>query len=330
MIQKLEMRKLLLLALFVAQGAIGQNKSFNIEEFYPIERSHSYVVFSVKYMGYAQVKGNFADFGGTFRYDPEDISKTSVTFHVDVASIDTDLEWRDNDLKSERWFEAETFPTITFSSKSARESATGFDITGDLTIKDVTKEITISMNPASGVLKDGRGDAMVIITGSHTIDRTEYGVEGKHWSVVKEGIAGVADDVTIEFSMLGKQIKKENYSNWVRREERPPGRLYAAYKRGDVKETFAELDKLKSETELSVSALNTVGYMLIKTGEYKDAVEVLQRNRDEFPDNANVYDSLGEAYANAGNLKKAIENYQKAIELDPTNSNAKEILRNLK
>ena len=324
------MRKLFLLALIIAQGAVGQNKSFNIEEFYPIERSHSYMNFSVKYMGYAQVTGNFADFNGTFRYDPDDISKTSVSFSVDVASIDSNLEWRDNDLKSDQWFDAEKFPMISFVSKSAKQTSAGFDIMGDLTIKDVTKEITIAMNPASGVLKDGRGDAMVIITGSYTLDRTAYGVKGERWSVIKEGIAGVANDVTVEFSMLGKQIKKENYSNWVRREERPPGRLWAAYQRGGTKEAFAELDKLKSETEVNMTPLNTVGYMLIKSGETKDAVAILEKNRDEFPDQAGVYDSLGEAYAAAGNLKKAIANYTIALEKDPANFNAKEILRNLK
>jgi len=323
------MRKLFILALIVAQGAVAQNKTFIIDEFYPIERSHSYVNFSVKYMGYAQVKGNFADFNGTFRYDPNNISKISVSFSVDVASIDSNLEWRDNDLKSDQWFDAEKFPLISFFSKSAKETASGFDLIGDLTIKDVTKEITVAMNQASGVLKDGRGDAMVIITGSHTLDRTAYGVKGERWSVIKEGIAGVADEVTVEFSMLGKQIKKENYSNWVRREERPPGRLYAAYKRGGTKETFAELEKLKSETDVNTSPLNTVGYMLIKSGETKDAITILERNREEFPDDAGVYDSLGEAYAAAGNLKKAVVNYKIALEKDPTNFNAKEILRNL-
>jgi polyisoprenoid-binding protein YceI len=323
------MRKLFMLTLIVAQGAIGQKK-FDIAEFYPIERSHSYVSFSVKYMGYAQVKGNFADFSGTFRYNPDDISKTSVSFSVDVASIDTNLEWRDNDLKSDQWFDAEKFPKITFISTSAGETDEGLQITGNLTIKDVTKEVTIPMNPASGILSDIRGDAQVIFSGSYTLDRTEYGIKGERWSRVKEGIAGVANEVTVEFSMLGKQIKKENFSNWVRNEERPPGRLYAAYKRGGTKETMAEFEKLKSEIEVNTAALNTVGYMLLKLGEYKDAIAIMEMNKETFPDESNVYDSLGEAYASSGDLKKAKANYQLAVEKDPTNLNAKEILRNFK
>ncbi|MEQ9404299.1 MAG: YceI family protein [Cyclobacteriaceae bacterium] len=323
------MRKLFLLLTIVAQGVIGQKKPFDIQEFYPIEKSHSYVSFSVTYMGYAKVQGNFADFGGTFRYNPDDISKTSVSFSVDVASIDSNLEWRDNDLKSDQWFDAENFPNITFTSKLARKTDSGFELTGDLTIRDVTKEVTLAMNPASGVLKDVRGDVQVIFSGSYTLDRTEYGVKGERWSRIKEGIAGVANEVTVEFSMLGKQIQKENFSNWVRREDRPPGRLYAAYKRGGTKEVFSELEKLKGEMEVNTAALNTVGYMLMKTGEAKDAIAIMEKNREEFPEDSGVYDSLGEAYANAGDLKKAKANYQIAVEKDPSNLNAVEILRGL-
>ncbi|MEP5610803.1 MAG: YceI family protein [Cyclobacteriaceae bacterium] len=323
------MKKLFLLALVIAQGAFGQNKPFNIDEFYPIERSHSYMNFSAKYMGYAQVKGNFADFNGTFRYDPNDISRTSVSFAVEVASIDSNLEWRDNDLKSDRWFDAEKFPVISFISKSAKQTNEGFDITGDLTIKDVTKEVTIEMNPASGVLKDIRDDAQVILSGSYTLDRTDYGVKWDRWSRVKEGIVGVANEVTVEFSMLGKQVKMGNFSNRFNREDRPPGRLYAAYKLGGTKELFTELDKVKSEIELNTFVLNTVGYFLLKSGEVKDAIKVFEKNRDEFTDDAGVYDSLGEAYAAAGDFKKAIVNYKTALEKNPSNYNAKEMLRNL-
>lgn len=323
------MRKLFLLTLIIAQGAFGQKK-FNIEEFYPIDVMHSYVSFSVVYMGYAKVQGNFSDFNGTFRYNPDDVNNTSISFSIDVASIDTNLEWRDNDLKSNRWFDAENYPKITFESTSVSKNANGLLVKGNLTARDVTKEVELQLAPASGVLTDIRGDAQVIFSGSYTFDRTEYGIAGERWSAVKEGIAGVAKEVTVDFSMLGKQIRKANYSNWVRNEERPPGRLYAAYKRGGTKECFAEFEKLKEEIEVNTAALNTVGYMLIKEEKYKDAIAVMEKNRDEFPEDGNVYDSLGEAYAFAGDLKKAKTNYQLSIEKDPDNLNAKEVLRHFK
>ena len=105
--------------------------------------------------------------------------------------------------------------------------------------------------------------------------------------------------------MLGKQIKKENFGNWVRSEQRPPGRLYASYKSQGVEGVFQEYDKMKEEMEVNSGALNIVGYYLLKLGNYDDAIAVLERNRKNFPDESNVYDSLGEAYATAGNLDKA-------------------------
>jgi len=297
--------KLFAMAVLLAQGAISQKKTFDPHEFYPIERSHSFIAFSVTYMGYAEVRGNFENFNGTFRYDPDDITRTSISFMVHTNSIDTDLEWRDNDLKSPNWLDAEKFPSIRFTSKVVSPSPSGFSVVGDLTIRDVTKEIILEMNPSSGVIDDIRGDKQVILSGTYTLDRTEYGVVGKNWSRVKEGITGVSNEITIEFSMLGKRIQKENYSNWVKREERPPGRLYAAYKRGGIKEVFQEFEKLKSEGEVSSAPLNTVGYMLLKSELYSDAIAIFERNKDEFSDESNVYDSLGEAYAASGKLKKA-------------------------
>ncbi len=303
---------------------------FQMDEIYPVEKSHSFVTFSVTYMGYAQVKGNFEDFSCTFRYDPNDLSKLSASFIVKAASIDTDLEWRDNDLKSQNWLDAETYPVISFRSKQARNTSEGFDLIGDLSIKDVTKEIVIKMNPPSGILTDIRGDKQVIFSGKYTLDRSEYNVEGKRWSQMKEGIMGVANEVTIEFSMLGKQIQKENFSNWVRNEERPPGRLYAAYKSGGVENTIDEFKKLSSEMEVNEFALGTVGQMLLKTGEIKDAISILEKNFEQFPEKIDAINTLGSAYATSGKIKEAQGQFKKSLDVDEHNVYATEILRHLK
>ena len=317
-----------ILAIVWVLGASSQSQ-FDIGEFYPAEQSHSFVAFSVTYMGYAKVRGNFEEFDCSFRYDPEDITKTSVTFSVKTASIDSDLEWRDNDLKSANWLDVEQFPEITFSSTRIIPGDEGFQVVGDLTIKAVTKEVTIDMDPPSGVLKDVRGDKMVIFSGSHTLDRTEYGVEGKRWSQVKEGIAGVASDVTIEFSMLGKQLQIDNLTGFVRNEERPPGRLHAAYKSDGVENAFTEFEKLKGETEVNEFALGTVGMLLLRSGETQDAIAILAKNAEEFPDKTAVLNALAEAHATAGDLESAKQQYLKTMEIEEGNAHAKEVLRYL-
>lgn len=312
--------------------ANAQDSIFNIHEFYPIENSHSYIEFSVKYMGFAMVKGRFQKFKGTFKYDENDISKTSVSLWIDVNSIDTDHDRRDKDLKSEDWFDAEKFPNITFVSKQIITTESGFELTGNLTIKTFTREVVIKMNQASGILKDIRGDSQVIFTGETTIDRTDFGVQGERWSAVKEGITGVADEIKIEVSILGKQINEGNFKNRVRNETRPQGRIYKAISQNGVQAGLHIYEEMMvdSESNLDSRTLNIAGIMLLKEGKINEAIEVFRRNVEEFSDEADLYNSLAEALAVSGNLEEAKINYQKTLEKDANNQNAREILRHLK
>lgn len=209
-----------LILFLISNYAIAQDNSFDIKKIYPIETSHSYLQFIATYMGYAEVKGNFADFYGSIYYDPADLSQTSVSFQIDTKSIDTNNDWRDRDLRSANWFEAETYPHIKFSSTGINEGEDGFSIIGDLTIKAETKQVEIPMQPVIGVIRDIRGDDQVIFKGSYTLNRKEYGVMGKNWSQIKEGIAALSDEITIEFSILGKRINESNLSNFLRNKEK--------------------------------------------------------------------------------------------------------------
>lgn len=319
------------LVFFTFSIAKTQSSDFNLSQIYPIEESHSYVGFSVKYMGYAKVKGRFENFNGSIRYDENNLSKTSVSFAVNVGSIDTDNDWRDNDLKSDNWFDAENFPHIQFISQKVEERDNGFNIVGEMTIKDVTKTVTIKMEPPSGVLKDLRGDNQVIFNGTFSINRKEFGVEGKNWSRVKEGITAVSDEVEIELTILGKQILKDNFKNWVRNPERAQGKLYQiASNEGVDKALQAFQEMLKThEKEASAAPLNIAAYMFLKEEKYDIALPLLEANMNAFPDDPNVYDSYAEALMWSGKKKKAIKYYKMAIEKNPSNMNAKEVLRHL-
>jgi len=304
---------------------------FNMSQIFGIDRGHSYVGFLVKYMGFARVRGRFTDFSGAIRYDENDITKTSATIIIKTESIDTDLDFRDRDLKSDNWFDVEKYPTIKFQSKRAAKTELGFDIIGDLTIKNVTKEVKIRMAQPSGVQNDVRGDSQVICTGSITIDRNDYGVEGKNWSRVVEGIMAVAPEIEIELSLLGKQINVSNFRNRVRNIKSPQGKIYKLIAESGIETGIEEFNKLKSENESEIheGILNIVGYMLLKEGNIDEAIEVFEQNADAYSDSPNVYDSLGEAYAVKGDKKNAIKYYEISLEKDPLNANALEVLRHL-
>ncbi|MEO0553994.1 MAG: YceI family protein [Bacteroidota bacterium] len=325
-------KNIIVLILLIATSQLMGQDEIDISKFYPIEASHSYVGFSVKYMGYAQVRGRFETFQGTVYYDELDIKKTSISFSIDVGSIDTDLNWRDRDLKSANWFNADTFPKITFISKKVVPNVNGFNVTGDLTIKDVTQEVTLAMDPASGVLNDARGDSQVIFTGKAQVDRTTYHVEGKNWSAVREGITAVDKLANIELSILAKRINEKNYRNWVRNANNPPGKYYKLLNETGLQEALKAFDEAKAapDSKLNAGALNTVGYMLLKEGRTLEALQVFKKNAEVFSDDSNTYDSYAEALAAAEKFDESKEQYMKSLTLNPDNQNAKEILRRFK
>jgi polyisoprenoid-binding protein YceI len=232
-------------------------------------------------MGYAKVKGRFADFKGTVRYDENNLENTSISLLINIESINTDLDWRDNDLKSDAWFDAEKFPVMTFLSKKIIPRGMAFDVVGDLTIRDVTKEIIITMNPPSGVLKDTGGDSQVIFTGEFTIDRTDYGVAGERWSKIKENIAGVGNDVAIEISILGKRLNERNLTGFFRNEESAHSKIYKSYNESGIEAALSTFDNLKETDErLSMRTMRMVGRLLVLNNKIDDAIRVYQKNSE--------------------------------------------------
>jgi polyisoprenoid-binding protein YceI len=174
--------KKIFLFVFLSYSAIAQDK-LDLSQLFPIEASHSYVEFTVTYMGYARFKGRFTDFSGLVRYDQKDLSHTSASLSIKTESIDTDNDFRDKDLKSENWFDVVKYPTIVFASKKSVAVSGGLEITGDLTIKGITKEVVLKMQPPSGIVKDVRGDLQVIFNGTTKIDRTEFGLRERTGAV---------------------------------------------------------------------------------------------------------------------------------------------------
>ena len=112
--------------------------------FHP-DKTHSNVGFKVRHLGISNVRGSFGEYEATVEFDPEDMSTLSVVATIQTSSVDTGNERRDNHLRSDDFFNAEEFPTLQFVSKEVRDLEDGeFKLVGDLTIRDVTKEIALN------------------------------------------------------------------------------------------------------------------------------------------------------------------------------------------
>lgn len=114
-------------------------------ETYKIDPVHSAVAFTVRHF-VAKVPGRFKDFNGTITVDRKDLTKSTAEATIQVASIDTENQKRDDHLRSADFLDAAKFPTIKFKSKAWKKTgADTYDVTGDLTIKDVTKEVVLKV-----------------------------------------------------------------------------------------------------------------------------------------------------------------------------------------
>jgi polyisoprenoid-binding protein YceI len=169
------------------------------QDTYKIDPVHSEVSFKVRHL-LAKVSGRFTKFSGDIKIDTKNISKSSVEVSIDVASINTDVEARDNHLRSDAFFDVAKYPTITFKSTSVREVAKGkLEITGDFTIHGVTKRITFPITNAGTQAGPKPGTVVAgFIDGALTIDRQEYGVS--------YGKGMVGDEVAISLNIEAGKV----------------------------------------------------------------------------------------------------------------------------
>jgi polyisoprenoid-binding protein YceI len=128
------------LAAALAIPSLAATSTWNIDPF------HANAQFMVKHLGISTVQGDFTKISGTIMLDDQDITKSSVSATIDVSSVDTRVSRRDDDLKSPNFFDATKYPTMTFQSTKIEKTGDGaLKVTGNLTIKDVTKEVTFDV-----------------------------------------------------------------------------------------------------------------------------------------------------------------------------------------
>ena len=185
------------LGLFMFLALVSATAVFAADT-YVIDPNHTSFNFTVKHMMISNVPGGFDKFSGTITYSPTDLTNSKADITIDVSSIDTKIDKRDAHLKSPDFFDAAKFPAITFVST---KFTPGY-ITGNLTIKGVTKVVTIPVSIA-GPVKTMMGTQAIGITGSLTINRQDYGV---NWNkTLDQGGVAVSDDVNIAISIEADQ-----------------------------------------------------------------------------------------------------------------------------
>lgn len=176
------------IALFAATGVNAQSK-------WNVDASHSNVKFSVSHLVVSEVEGSFRKFDGTIDAPTEDFNNATINFTVDVASVNTDNDKRDEHLKSDDFFNAEKYPKMIFKSTSFKKGkGNNYTLEGNLTIRDVTKKVKMNVT-YGGTMKDPWGNTKAGFKTTAAISRKEFGLK---WNTMTEaGGAVVGDEVTI-------------------------------------------------------------------------------------------------------------------------------------
>lgn len=298
---------------------------------YEADAPHSQMGFTAKYMGVVDVRGSFSDFRGTLMLVPSDPTRTTVSVVLDANSLDTGNKQRDKDLRGADFFDVVRFPKLRFTSTRVDRKGDGFLVTGDLTIRNVTKSVILDVNSIHPPMTDALGVTRVGYVGKTRVNRLDFGVVGsKFWNnEFAPGRFAIGDTVEIELTLEAKiddlDRKKPEPSR-----RRPLIDSVAAVAKAQGAAAAGKTLRSARDAggyDVSASALLLLSGRLLQRGDAASAVEVLKQASELYANSADVHARLGEAYWLAGQREAAIQASTRAIAIDPYHTSARETLR---
>ncbi len=162
---------------------------------YVIDSAHSSAQFSVRHMMVSNTKGEFSKVGGSIVYDPKNPSASKVEAVIDATTVNTREPKRDADLKGSEFFDVAKYPELTFKSKQVSVSGDKLLVKGDLTIRNVTKEVLLTVEGPTPEVKDQRGRMKIGASATTKINRREFGL--LYNQLLETGGVVVGDEVSI-------------------------------------------------------------------------------------------------------------------------------------
>jgi polyisoprenoid-binding protein YceI len=174
-------------------------------ETWVIDPAHTVSGFTVKHMMITNVTGVFEVTKGTIEYKPGEPGSVKADITIESKSVNTRIGRRDDDLRSDNFFSAEKFPTLTFRSKRVQNArAEGFDLVGDLTIRDVTREVVLKVEGPSAPIRDPQGNRRVGANATTTINRKDFGILYNR-AIEAGGVVGDEVKINLEVEAIEKK-----------------------------------------------------------------------------------------------------------------------------
>jgi polyisoprenoid-binding protein YceI len=170
-----------------------------------LDPAHSQVMFTVSHLVIAEVTGQFKTFNANVTAGKPDFTDAEIQFTVDIASINTDNEMRDNHLKSDDFFNAEKFPKMTFTGKGLKKvSGNKYKLSGNLTIRDVTRPVTLDVVYA-GTVKDPWGNTKAGFKVKGVINRFDYNLKWNNLTEAGGAVVGADVELTVNLELAAQK-----------------------------------------------------------------------------------------------------------------------------
>jgi len=294
-----------------------------------VDSAHSLVAFGVQFLGLTSVEGRFKDFRGTIWFSPGDVTRSSISVVIKAASLDTAVELRDKDLRSDAFFEVDKYPVITFTSTRIDRGPGGLTATGQLTLHGVTRQVAIPFSVVAEPGKDPWGNTRCALSGGFVINRGDYGVGG-YGRFADMGKRAIGDEVTVRLLIQAVRWNIEHFT--LDRRSLAAALLPALADRG-VPAAVARYRELKrdhpGDYDFSARQLELLGQLLLGRRQLDAAVAVFRLNAEAYPASSEMHSDLALGLASAGQRDAALASCAKALALDPENTDAIELKRRL-
>jgi polyisoprenoid-binding protein YceI len=162
----------------VVFGSIVGSSAHAADSF-TVDPVHSSISFMISHQGISNIHGRFNQFSGQFTIDRDDPAKSSFALSIPVESVDTNNQKRDEHLRAPDYFNAKQFPLMTFQSTKVKAIDGGYEVTGDLTLHGVTKEITLELKGGNKLVEFPKGMHRIGMTTDTAIKRSDYGMRAE-------------------------------------------------------------------------------------------------------------------------------------------------------
>jgi polyisoprenoid-binding protein YceI len=288
--------------------------------------AHGLVRFTVRLAGLSDVEGRFTETDAAITYNDSDLTKSSVTALIHVASIDTAEKERDEDLRGANFFEAAKFPAIRFQSNRIEQRGTGWVAIGDLTLHGITHQIELPFEWVQKKTVDPFGNDRIGFESHFKLKRSDYGISGpKFWGEL------ISDEVDI-LLRISARIYNWDHINGSSKGKSFIPELLPLFEKGDA----AALQRLAAIQAATGDEYNrgewqyhVLGRKLYQHGRFNAALQVFSKYVEVYPQSSLALDDLADAYEASGDVKQAAALFEKSVKFDPFDANAIENLRRI-